>query len=102
MAGAIDCNVWLEHVASGANIADLPSRGEFALLRRLGSVRFETTLPPIGGDWSSVYRDTYFATTRRAPRMGSTPFPPRGHGGREAPRDGEPPGGRMSVEVIVT
>ena len=31
-----------------------------------------------------------------------TPFPSRGHGGREAPRDGEPPGGRMSVEVIVT
>ena len=50
MAGAIDCNVWLEHVASGANIADLPSRGEFALLRRLESIRFETTLPPIGGD----------------------------------------------------
>ena len=33
---------------------------------------------------------------------GLTPFPHRGHGGREAPRDGEPPGGRMSVGVIVT
>jgi len=31
-----------------------------------------------------------------------TPFPCRAHGGREAPRDGEPPGGRMSVGAIVT
>ena len=46
-------------LASGANIADLPSRGEFDLLHRLGSVRFETVLPPIGGDWSSVYRDIF-------------------------------------------
>ena len=30
------------------------------------------------------------------------PFPPAGHGLREAPRDGEPPGGRMSVGAIVT
>ena len=34
--------------------------------------------------------------------LGLNPSPPAGHGLREAPRDGEPPGGRMSVEVIVT
>ena len=31
-----------------------------------------------------------------------TPFPCRGYGCRSLGRDGEPPGGRMSVEVIVT
>ena len=53
--GAIDANVWMEYVASGANIADMPSRGEFALLHELGSVRFEITLPEIGGDWQLTY-----------------------------------------------
>jgi hypothetical protein len=54
--GAIDANVWMEYVGTGANIADLPSRGEFALLRELGSTRFEITMPEVGGDWREVYR----------------------------------------------
>ena len=57
--GAIDANVWLEYVASGANISDLPSRGEFALLLELGSTRFETVMPAVGGDWAAVYRQTF-------------------------------------------
>ena len=30
--------VWVEHVATGANLADMPSRDDFSLLRKLGSV----------------------------------------------------------------
>jgi hypothetical protein len=60
-ASAVGANVWLEYVQSGANIADLPSRGEFALLHSLGSIRFEIVLPQIGGEWtevfSSIFRD---------------------------------------------
>ena len=39
-----------------ANIADMPSRGDFALLNELGSERFEITLPEVGGDWQQVYQ----------------------------------------------
>ena len=37
---------WLEYVASKANIADLPSRGDFELLDELGSEARECVLPP--------------------------------------------------------
>ena len=43
-----------------------------------------------------------FSQHRGSASIALTPFPPGGHGGREAPCDGELPGGRMSVEVIVT
>ena len=33
----------------------IPSRGEFELLRELGSTRFAAVLPEIGGDWRTVY-----------------------------------------------
>ena len=46
----------MEYVASGANLADLPSRGEFALLAAMGSERFDASLPPVGGDWAAVFR----------------------------------------------
>jgi hypothetical protein len=68
--GAIDCNVWLEYVASGANIADLPSRGEFGMLHELGSIRFPTILPVIGGDWREVYT-RIFADLAPRPSKGS-------------------------------
>ena len=47
MAGAIDVNVWLEHVASGANIADLPSRGAYQEYYNLvpGSIGVPFMLP---------------------------------------------------------
>ena len=65
--GAVDANVWMEYVASGANISDLPSRGDFALLNELGSSRFEVVLPNVGGEWSAVYRQVF---SDLAPRPG--------------------------------
>ena len=42
--------VWYEYVASKANIADLPSRGDFALLRVLGGdgAFRPAVVPPVG------------------------------------------------------
>ena len=37
----IDANVWFEYVASEANIADLPSRGDFDKLLEMGAKRVE-------------------------------------------------------------
>ena len=62
---ATECNVWLEYVQSGANIADLPSRGEFELLKELGSIPFEMKIPPIGGDWEQVLRDVFSSLAPR-------------------------------------
>ena len=56
---AIDCNVWPGYVQSGANISDLPSRGKFELLAEMGSLQFEMTLPPVGGDWWRVYTSLF-------------------------------------------
>ena len=57
---ALDANVWVEYVASKANISDLPSRGEYDLLRdRYSSVWFDSRLPDIGGDWLAVYRRVF-------------------------------------------
>ena len=56
---AIDCNVWLEYVQSGANISNLPSRGNFELLAEMGSLEFEMILPPVGGDWWRVYTSLF-------------------------------------------
>ena len=39
------CRVWYEYVASAANISDLPTRDEFAMLRRLGSTARALVLP---------------------------------------------------------
>lgn len=59
MMSAIGVNVWFEYVASGANIADLPSRGEFELLHELGSIEFEIITPVIKADWLEAYRVAY-------------------------------------------
>jgi hypothetical protein len=64
-ASALDANVWLEYVASGANLADHPSRGDFALLHSMGSVRFEIALPDLGADWASTYRSVFLALSPR-------------------------------------
>ena len=43
-------HTWLDYVPSLANIADLPSRGDFELLERLGARRVER--PVVGtADW---------------------------------------------------
>ena len=41
---------WFEYVRSKANVADLPSRYEFELLRELGSEEVDVSLPVID-DW---------------------------------------------------
>ena len=45
-------HVWFEFVPSKANIADLPSRGEFALLTRMGGRPSVLSIPP-AADWQS-------------------------------------------------
>ena len=47
------CRVWFEWVASKANIADLPSRGELADLRRRGSIELEPVWPAMDS-WESA------------------------------------------------
>ena len=41
----LESDVWFEYVASAANISDLPTRDEFAMLRRLGSTARALVLP---------------------------------------------------------
>ena len=43
-------STWFEYVRSKANISDQPSRGEFGLLRRMGSEWVDMELPE-AGDW---------------------------------------------------
>ena len=69
---AVAANTWFEYVASGANISDLPSRGDFELLRtkayegprvpahgqQPGAMEFEVKWPPVGvwaGDLSHLF-----------------------------------------------
>ena len=49
-----DASAWFEWVPSKANVADLPSRGDFELLRRLGSVERELT-EARGGGLATLY-----------------------------------------------
>ena len=50
-AAAIGTRPWFEYVPSKANLADLPSRGEFELLERLGARRVHD-VPLLGAaDW---------------------------------------------------
>ena len=39
MQARLSCRVWYEYVASDANVADLPSRGDFAYISRLRLLR---------------------------------------------------------------
>ena len=57
MCAALNTQVWLEYVASGANIADQPSRDEFALLLEMGSTSFSSELrwPDIAPAWTGVF-----------------------------------------------
>ena len=42
-------------MASKANLADLPSRRDFALLQSMGAVWRDTVLPPMLTTWSEAY-----------------------------------------------
>ena len=41
----LQCDPWFEYVRSKANIADLPSRGDFALLKQMGAICVPLVLP---------------------------------------------------------
>ena len=54
LASALDIDVWFEYVASKANVADWPSRGDCSyLVDTLGSVAVPTVLPEVDS-WGSV------------------------------------------------
>ena len=52
---ALEINVWFEWVASGANIADLPSRSDFRLLGELGATRFVPVWPQLSGSLVGLF-----------------------------------------------
>ena len=52
-AARLSCGVWFDYVRSKANLADLPSRGEFDLLLAMGSVEVLTSVPH-RRDWVSI------------------------------------------------
>ena len=56
---ALSCLIWFEYVRSKANIADLPSRGDFELLRSMNAVCVELVIPP--PEWWDKPRTWYDA-----------------------------------------
>ena len=63
---ALDISVWFEYVASGANLADLPSRGDRELLIEMGSTPFShVEWPDLAADLSSSFQTIW---ERFAPR----------------------------------
>ena len=57
--------VWFSWVPSKANISDLPSRCEFALLQELGSDYFPPILPAAGASWTAILAEARTASKRR-------------------------------------
>ena len=55
VCAAVQANVWMEYVASGANIADLPSRNDLALLNELGSAEFDIEWPRLAESWLEAF-----------------------------------------------
>ena len=76
----LQCVIWFEYVRSKANVADFPSRGDFALLRGLGAHCVPLVLPD--PDWweeptrwyTSMVNAAAFPTQGAAAR--SHPLPP--------------------------
>ena len=63
---ALDISVWFEYVASGANLADLPSRGDRQLLTEMGSTPFShVEWPDLATDLSRSFQSIW---ERFAPR----------------------------------
>ena len=69
LAVPLATRVWVAYVASKANLADLPSRREFALLRSMGAVWRETALPPLLTSWSESYSRVLRVFSRRHTSM---------------------------------
>jgi len=81
----VAANTWFEYVASGANISDLPSRGDFELLRskayegprvpapgqQPGAMEFKVKWPPVGvwaGDLSHLFTEFSVGKARKRRR----------------------------------
>ena len=69
LAVPLATRVWVAYVASKANLADLPSRREFALLQSMGAVWRETALPPLLTSWSESYSRVLRVFSRRHTSM---------------------------------
>ena len=62
ICAALGTRVWLAYVASKANIADLPSRGDFdLLLREYGSTRVAFMFPPLELSWAGAFATVFKA-----------------------------------------
>ena len=59
LAASLTCDVWFDYVPSKANLADLPSRGDYALLQAMGGEWVNVRLPP-AADWAAPLE--YWAT----------------------------------------
>ena len=69
MNAALRANVWFEYVASAANIADLPSRNDFELLRsdRFVAEPFDIVWPPVDawvGDFARLFQSYSSASAK--------------------------------------
>ena len=68
LAAALGMLVWFSYVPSKANVADLPSRLEFALLKEMGSQEVrELRWPPATESWLDAVRSAFkdFAPAKR-------------------------------------
>ena len=76
--------VWFEYVASKANIADMPSRGDFEELDRLGSIEHACVMPSVDA-WHKPADAWMARAQQRAPtgktrrRPGPSDVPPDLH-----------------------
>ena len=76
----LQCVIWFEYVRSKANVADFPSRGDFALLRGLGAHCVPLVLPD--PEWWDAPSRWYTSMVKTAafPNQGapsrSNPLPP--------------------------
>ena len=61
LCAACNVSVWFEHVPSGANLADLPSRDDFELLHEMGSTSFSSELvwPDLTASMPDVFSDLW-------------------------------------------
>ena len=68
VAAAVDANLWIEYVPTGANLADAPSRGDGRALLELGSAPFDVVWPDLQQDWSEVYINLFKVLNPRPTR----------------------------------
>ena len=71
----LDTSSWFLWVPSKANIADLPSRNDFALLEELGSVEVPFLFPPFAA-WDQPAADWVDMALARGAEAGVPPPPP--------------------------